>query len=194
MGDSLRSVKQNLGGVSLALRYQLDARVAPHNEDALDDLMKNMASLNTDTKARHEIQTIRGIHVKRSTNEIAPQSSLVEIKTRVSHKEIDWTEAYPQLFLSQTAFLFLAKHTKGRFGHVERYALDGDGLKPHAARAQKTLAKLRDVLEDIQDTVKSHGKGVPLSVLCLDGKLTLHERKAGSGKEISEEVLAWFEQ
>ena len=78
-----------------------------------------------------------GIKVKFTTpRSTVPQSHVIEIKTRSSHGELDWKEPYPQLYLSQTPYLYLAKHTKGTFGPVEKADLNGQTMAPHAKEAE----------------------------------------------------------
>lgn len=99
---------------------------------------------------------------------------------------------YPQLYLSQTAYLYLAKHTKGTFGSVEKFALGGASMAVHAKRAEAGMGKLKALLDDILKVVRREGHGAKLRLLSTGGDLALYKRAAGAGKPIGDELLNKF--
>lgn len=137
--------------------------------------------------------TVNGIIVRKTpSGALVPQSSLIEIKTRSMKKPLDWYEIYPQLHLSQTPWLYLAKHDRGTFTAVEKHELRSGAMAEYARVAADGIGKLRKVLEEILSKVTQIGEGVPLSLVCISGKLMLHRRKEGTGKRLDEEILARF--
>jgi hypothetical protein len=123
---------------------------------------------------------------------LVAQSSLIEIKTRAAHRPLDWADVYPQLYLSQTPFLYLAKHARGSFTTPEKYTLDGTTLTSHAKQAEDGMGKLKIVLNEILDAVRQAGSGVGLCLVCVGGTLSLYNRKQGTGKAVGSEILSRF--
>ncbi|KAF9006336.1 hypothetical protein BDZ89DRAFT_1233284 [Hymenopellis radicata] len=83
-------------------------------------------------------------------------------------RRLDWDEVYPQLYLSQTAYLFLANHTKGAFSPVVKYSLESIRGR-HESQAQDAMGKLDAVLSQIQEEVQKVGKGVDRLVQSKEG-------------------------
>ncbi|KIJ67775.1 hypothetical protein HYDPIDRAFT_107268 [Hydnomerulius pinastri MD-312] len=78
-----------------------------------------------------------GLDVKlASPRSLIPQSNLIEIKTRSYKKDFNWTDIYPQLFLSQTAYLYVGFHDRGNFSPVEKIQLNSDAMKDHEEQAK----------------------------------------------------------
>lgn len=60
---------------------------------------------------------------------LVQQQSLIELTTVGQNnlsRSFDWTEAVPQLYLSQTPHLFLGIHERGIFKSVRKHHLDSD--------------------------------------------------------------------
>jgi len=191
-----RIISINFGGLNVLLRFEVDACIASATNAIADtdDLVAALSGLGLDTSAaettRPPIPGISVIHT--SSRALVPQSSLIEIKTRASHRALDWTEAYPQLYLSQTAFLYLAKHNRGLFVDVERVSLSGNSMKVHAKQAEAGMGKLRAVLTEVLSAVRNQGSGVGLCLVQEAGNLVLYERQEGTGKAIGKDILSRF--
>jgi hypothetical protein len=188
---------KNFDGLKVLLRFEVDACTGTKSTGAsVDDLAAALADLGVAPKASAVATGQKskfGLSIIRTTpRTIVDQSSLIEMKTRASHKALDWDEAFPQLYLSQTPYLYLAKHSRGEFIAVEKVALGGDGMRVHAQRARAGLAKLRAVLTEVLNAVREAGSGVELCLVCVDGKLTLRKRKEGTGKTVGKEILGRF--
>ncbi|KAG2067547.1 hypothetical protein BDR04DRAFT_1212282 [Suillus decipiens] len=67
---------------------------------------------------------------------------LIEFKTCAAYREPDWAGIYLQLYLSQAAFLYIAKHECGNFNTLEKVVLGSESMKIHARCAEHGLAKL----------------------------------------------------
>ncbi|KAG8859345.1 hypothetical protein FRB96_004560 [Tulasnella sp. 330] len=186
-----RIITLSLGGIRILLRFEVDActaiPAAVGNEDEEDALTSAFSSLTTNTRL------FPGLTVRRSASRtIVPQASLIELKTRAAHKPLDWADTYPQLYLSQTPYLYLAKHNRGAFQPAEKYDLAGRDLRMYAERAEIGMVKLRDVLHQVIESVKTEGEGVDLSLVCEGSSLALYRRKAGTGRAVGEDILAMF--
>ncbi|KAG6327426.1 hypothetical protein ID866_11663, partial [Astraeus odoratus] len=191
-----RIVTYEFGRLKVLLRCSVDACTESGNED--DDLLAFFSSLSigrNDTKTSEDstYTTRFGIKVKlTSPRSVVPQSSVIEIKTRASHRELDWKEAYPQLYLSQTPYLYLAKHSRGQFGPVEKVQLNSQAMASLTTEAEAAMGKLEVLLETLLKAVRKQGEGVPLSLVYREGKLRLYKRKRGTGKLIGEEIYSKF--
>jgi hypothetical protein len=187
---------QNFGGLKVLLRFEVDACTGVDADDlssAFSGLGITSNNSPASTTARSS-SAISGISIVRTTpRTLVPQSSLIELKTRASHKPLDWDEVYPQLYLSQTPYLYLAKHTRGAFIGVESVQLAGSSMRTHAKRAEAGMVKLKAVLDDILNVVRGEARGVKFSLVCERGRLALYKRKEGTGKIIGSDILSKFE-
>lgn len=195
-----RIVRYEFGGLKVLLRYEVDACTEPESED--DSLLASFSALSVGTRGAPTLSkdsafsTCFGVRVKMSSpRSVVPQSSIIEIKTRAAHKELDWKEFYPQLYLSQTFHLYLAKHTRGTFGRVEKFQLNSQGMAVHARGAEAAMAKLEVLLSAVLKAVRKHGEGVPLSLVYRAGKLQLYKRKAnGTSQPFEKDIASKFQR
>ncbi|KAJ7055901.1 hypothetical protein C8F01DRAFT_1211566 [Mycena amicta] len=120
-----------------------------------------------------------GLTVIEGGNQIA-HDSLVEITTRTQRRaqDMDWTENYPQLFLSQTPNHFLGIHNRGRFVQVVRRVLGRGEFATVEKGMQPSLRKLRKVLAVIAQLVRAHGERGRLTLVCREGTLRVYERES----------------
>ncbi|KAH8824502.1 hypothetical protein DL96DRAFT_1614279 [Flagelloscypha sp. PMI_526] len=183
-----RIISLNLGGIPIILRFEVDGQILSSENDS-NGLSQATKNLNISQSAA-PIE-LRGIKVKRSTNSLTPQSSLLEIKTRSATTPVNLSDVYPQIFLSQTEFLYVARHNNGLFGPVKKHSLAGDTLSRYAEVTKASLVKLKDLLESIHAAAVAQGGQTGLTLACVQGKLGLYRRKGG--KSISGEVLKWFD-
>jgi hypothetical protein len=193
--SSFCSFVQDFGGLKILLRFEVDACTGSIDVDELTSSFSRLATAATASTAKSPSPPtpVSGIScLETNPRKLVPQSSLIELKTRAAHRELDWHEAYPQLYLSQTAYLYLAKHQKGSFVTVEKVELGGAGMRRYASEAEAGMGKLREVLKEVLEAVRKEGHGVPLSLVCQGGRLALHKRQAGTGKVVGNEILSRF--
>ncbi|KIJ62271.1 hypothetical protein HYDPIDRAFT_30535 [Hydnomerulius pinastri MD-312] len=197
MSGHHRIISYKFGGIKLLLRCTVDACTESDIDD--DDLfLASFSSLSIRGGGNGSAQKpppppLHGLNVKlTSPRTVIPQSDLIEIKTRSAYRELDWDEIYPQLYLSQTAYLFIARHDRGTFRPVEKIELDGDDMKAHAKEAEETIFKLKVLLEDILKAVREEGAGSPTTLVCQDGTLTLWKREEGTGNTLGTEITSKF--
>jgi hypothetical protein len=185
--------QQNFGGLKVLLRFEVDACTQPAHPDA-DDLADAFSNFGVQSSSENATLSLPGLTVIRtSPYALVPQSHLIEMKTRVSHKELDWNDTYPQLYISQTTHLYLAKHTKGTFAAPQKYALSG--MKDHASSAQASMGKLKALLEEVLDVVRTTEPSIKLALISKAGKLELYKRKEGTGRpSVGKEILGKFKK
>ncbi|EIW75634.1 hypothetical protein CONPUDRAFT_169416 [Coniophora puteana RWD-64-598 SS2] len=207
-----RVVRMSFGGLSVLLRFEVDACVdsALATKQGEGDLLTAFSGLTVRSAAKAKVPTrssIFGLSVRLQPSsallsngqvgkrEIVPHSSLIELKTRASHRSLDWEETYPQLYLSQTSHLYLAQHQRGAFSsNVVKYKLESmesDAMAaPEVRRAREGLKKLRALLEEILDEVrKIDDESVHLSLVGEGQTLSLYKRKEWTGKRLSDEMI-----
>ena len=190
---------QDFGGLQILLRYKVDACTDSESED---NFLASFSALNIGGQAKspasqpdsYSHYTNRfGIKVKLTyPRSVVPQSRVIEIKTRSSRNALNWKEAYPQLYLSQTPYLYLARHTDGKFGSVEKIDINDPAMASYAKRAKDAMHKLQLLLVSILTAVRKQGEGKPLSLVYYGGKLKLYKRREGTGKPIEVEISRKF--
>jgi len=186
---------QNFGGLNILLRFEVDACTAETATIDTDDLTAALSGLgiSSQTPAADKRPPIPGISIIHTASRaLVPQASLIELKTRASHRPLDWAETYPQLYLSQTAYLYLAMHKKGNFIEVMKVSLASEAMRVQAKEAEAGMGKLRAVLAEVLSVVRSEGGGVGLSLVQEAGELVLYKRKKGTGKIVGKDILDRF--
>ncbi|KAF9223146.1 hypothetical protein BS17DRAFT_782437 [Gyrodon lividus] len=180
-----RIVSYDFGGLKVLLRFEVDACVVGGTND--DEFLESFSALNIETPGvvtkSPALTPIApsALSVKFTMpRTLTPQGNMVEIKTRASHRALDWIEIYPQLYLSQTPYLYVAKHERGNFQTVEKTQLNGATMRPYAKQAEASMGKLKILLGQILEVVRKEGNNVPLSLVCRGGELVLYKRAAGS--------------
>ncbi|KIJ16236.1 hypothetical protein PAXINDRAFT_176296 [Paxillus involutus ATCC 200175] len=195
-----RIVSYDFGGLKVLLRFEVDACVAA-SASSDDELLGAFSTLKIGSRGA-AVTTAPSTVTPSTTSALSvnltvprtltPQGNMIEIKTRALKRQIDWTEVYPQLYLSQTAYLYLAKHDRGTFQPVEKVQLNGAVLQSHAKEAETSIGKLKVLLKQILDVVGKEGKKGQLSLVCQGGKLTLYKRTTGSGNPVDEYITKKF--
>lgn len=197
----------------MVVRFEVDAclpyeepdskatkKQVPNDEDPEEALLGALSglSLKSDTQSSTKTSpsplTSTELKISRAGTE-APQSTLIEMTTRseISAARFDWKDAYPQLYLSQTPYHYLAVHRSGTFFSIAKREIGKRDLVAIESRAQPGFKKLRKILGEIQTRVKKGGADGRISLVCKDGILKVHER---TGKEscLSEDSLALFDR
>lgn len=167
----------NLSGLRLLVRYEVDAMISapPVNtsaddagsEDELDDLSKALAQTsltNTPTakpgpkpffKKPATIVELPGSELRHVIHgELVPQAQVLELRTLKSVFEVTWTDLYPQLLLSQTPTVKVAKQLDGRIDSIQTYTEDSQEMRRAHASLSPDFAALSVVLTEIQDFAK----------------------------------------
>ncbi|KAL8284162.1 hypothetical protein RQP46_004911 [Phenoliferia psychrophenolica] len=172
-----RIVSFGFAGISMLVRFEVDACSA--NVDAaaatppsdLADMLSGLSIKSNSAKSSSDgdIKVI-------PAGSLVPQQSIIELKTRSQQSTFDTTDAYPQLFFSQTPTLILARHTRGTFTSSSNILLSTMAVEQRAA--QGGLAKLASALKQISSLVKG-AKGSKFTLKIVGRDLRLYERLEG---------------
>ena len=125
---------------------------------------------------------------------VVDQENIAELTT-ISMKRrglFNWSEAYPQLFLSQTPCHFLGVHDRGRFDTIEQRRLGSGDLRSIEQSLQGVLWQLRFLLDIIKELVVEHGRSGRLSLVCQGGELKVYTRSSKDSC-LPEDILARFD-
>ncbi|KAI5987856.1 hypothetical protein EDD15DRAFT_1406470 [Pisolithus albus] len=183
-----RIIRYDFGGLKVLLRSAVDAYAEPASEE--NSFLASFSALSIGPPV---YSSRFGVKVKlTSPRTILPQSSVIEIKTRAICRELDWKEVYPQLYLSQTPCLYLAKHSRGMFGQVEKVQINSHAMAAHTRQAGVAMVKLEALLSDILKIVRKHGEGVPLSLVYHGGELRLYKRRETTGHPLGKDISDKF--
>ncbi|THH19456.1 hypothetical protein EUX98_g8774 [Antrodiella citrinella] len=195
-----RIVKYHMDDLNLVVRFEVDAcmprppqskveatskapKPAPPSSN-VDDLSDLLSGLNvSSTSASPTVApTTTGsspsdVTIIRAGYEVA-QSAIIELTTRSERNvdNIDWTENFPQLFLSQTAHHILGIHARGTFHRVETRRLDSPDLQSVEGKCQRAFKRLKTMLKVIQDLVVEYGERGRLSLVYQGGILKVYKR------------------
>lgn len=179
-----RIITYDFGDLKVLLRSAVDAYAEPTSDDNsfLTSSALSIGTRGASKLPKDPVYSNRfGVKVKlTSPRTVLPQSSVIEIKTRARCRELDWKEVYPQLYLSQTPCLYLAKYERRKFAQVEKVQINSQAMAAHTREAEVAMVKLGSLLSDIPKTAREHGDGVPLSLVYHAGELQLYRRKEGT--------------
>ncbi|KAG8686516.1 hypothetical protein FRC09_014076 [Ceratobasidium sp. 395] len=125
------------------VRFEVDAMIdealrLPSNEPQADDTNALAEILAETSLSDHpsipfkvaaetldqssKLVTVEGSRLRHIMHgELVPQSSLIELKTLTSKFDVTWSDVYPQLFLSQTPTVKVAKHFRGLINTIQTY-------------------------------------------------------------------------
>jgi len=103
---------------------------------------------------------------------------------------VNWSKAYPQLYLSQTPHIHHAFHKNGTFKSVKKFVLGQSELADTDKCAQVGFKKLRKLLGDIKSLVLKHGP-MRVSLVCVGKTLSVYRIPEGQSC-LPEDALALF--
>jgi hypothetical protein len=171
-----RIVKYDLGGLLMVVRFEVDAFIPSGQRDEVDDesFLEAFSAL-TVTGAPIAMKP-GGLTIRRG-GQMVPQSSLIEL---TSSRQLNWPEQYPQLYLSQTPWMYKASHREGEFQTVSKVELGSPELKVVAEKSKVKFERLRDALQTIKDIVVKAGPEGRLSFVLEDKELQVYDRESPS--------------
>ncbi|KAA1472274.1 hypothetical protein DENSPDRAFT_850802 [Dentipellis sp. KUC8613] len=187
-----RITKYDFFGLSLIVRYEVDACLpgkAPANAKGnnasqpaapassnVDDLTSTLASVSVSQQQSPTTgassSSLNIIHAGRQV----PQSSVIELTTRSQNyiHLLDWSDVFPQLYLSQTPLFYLGVHQRGEFKEIRKQDM-GKDMDEQREAALETFQRLGKVLEEIQELMVEHADK-KLSLVCEGGVLKVYQR------------------
>jgi len=157
----------------MVIRFEADAY------DSCNDQMEELtSSLQAASIQSPGTLRIRGLTIQRAGKEV-PHKSLLELSTRKNRSNMDWSEVYCQLFLSQTQKYAIAYHNQGLFNRIEEKMLDSaPELETAKTEAQIQMKKLLKVIHLIRKLVMKKGNDARLSLVCDSGVLHVYQRRS----------------
>ena len=192
----------------MLLRFEVDACVPSVSDlaDALDGIdlsstpstsktsqLNTTAASSSSSTTTTTTTTATPISVQLTGTPLVAQDNLVELKTMSQNKTVTWREVYPQLHLSGTPHLYVAKHFKGSFTTMERHDLHDSTLRPYAKAAEQGLGKLVKLFEELSTHLQEAGPGIGFSLIgSASGDLKLYRRKEGTGRLLTKDIVAKF--
>jgi hypothetical protein len=175
----------------MVIRFEADAY---DPGTSYNDQMEELASsLQATSLQSPEVLQIHGLTIQKAGKQV-PQTSVLELTTVgwQRRSQMDWSEIYCQLFLSQTKHV-LACHKNGLFHEVEERMLDSaPELESAKTEAQDQMKKLVNIIVRIRELVIQGGKHSRLSLVCASGVLGVYK---GISTEscMPDEVMELFE-
>ncbi|KAG8901840.1 hypothetical protein FRB99_005079 [Tulasnella sp. 403] len=219
-----RVISFDFGGLNALLRFEVDACTgdeadtdalrdpdevaADEDDDGLSGLTSKLTGLGTTSTSSTKLvpsesppfsPNLAIVHapgIPPADIPLVPQHSIIKLKTRAAHKALEWHEIYPQLFFSQTPWLYLARHTRGLFEPIQKIPVTGPDMMDAdiAPLVERGLKKVRMVLNRVILAVRMEKEGVGLALVCQKGELVLYQRKEGTGKALGEEIRKVFDE
>ncbi|KAF8610326.1 hypothetical protein BDV93DRAFT_601357 [Ceratobasidium sp. AG-I] len=170
-----RIIRYDLLGLRFLVRFEVDAMTPASKisagtaeaKDELEDLVNAFthASISSSTappkpnsmalKQPATIIAVDGSELRYVAHgKLIPQSDIIELRTAASKFDIPWSDIYPQLFLSQTPTIKVAKHLDGRIDAINTYNIEGEALQETHNKMNPELNALTKVLTQIRDVTK----------------------------------------
>lgn len=180
-----RIISYFFSDLKFVVRYEADGYVGSSNAEpggeSLENVFENL-SLSTAVKT----PVIAGVGSKleiQNEGKETPDNSVLEIKTRVSHKPIAINEIAPQLWVSQTPMLVRAYHNRGTFNipqvedMTDKIQKWEDANQVDLRRLAALIAKLASIVKQGggKATVKYDDRGDKLVVWQASGRRMLPE-------------------
>jgi hypothetical protein len=185
---------QDFSGLSMVVRFEVDAYTSStENIDVLRGPRFSEASVASSPTSPlplagqgNPLTILRG-------GAIVPQSSLIEVKSpsQKSAAKQKWAEIYPQLYLSQTPWLYKAIHCHGQFYVVKKTQLGSPELADVAERSKLRFQKLKVALQIIKDIVMKSGAQGRLSFVLENRELKVYDR-SNQASCLPADIMAHF--
>lgn len=193
-------VLQRLGGLRLLVRFEVDA-YKPAQRSPFEGLLEEEADEESDlddTKSIHSVsdivQSSTKIPIVMTSNPMVPQESLMELKTIWIEKHLDWRHPLPQLYLTGTPHLIIARNQDGAVHQLENHTMESKSrpywLEKKVQGLEKSLGLLVKVLRDIKRVMrKNEGYPYGFALVGENGSLRLYRRKLGNHQRRKSEMV-----
>ncbi|RYN85844.1 hypothetical protein AA0119_g13066 [Alternaria tenuissima] len=182
-----RIISYSFGGLKFIVRYETDGYVgivgaqlslqpAGNQAPDVDDLSSVLDSLSLSPQSSSAGKTYSDSSklIIRKEGQVVPLPSILEIKTRVSHKPLAFEDVVSQLWVSQTPKLVRAYHNRGVFPvpKVEDVVVQ---VKAWEDQNQDDLRMLAGLIGKIRDIVKEGGGRAILKYDASGDNLVFHK-------------------
>jgi hypothetical protein len=196
------SIRQNFGGLSMIVRFEVDAFIPPVASPVKDiDFPDRLEVPEPSTTCSLAVPSPLSSADQRNPLTIlqggamVPQSSLIEVKSssQKSATKQKWAEIYPQLYLSQTPWLYKAIHRDGQFYTIRKTQLGSSELADVAVRSKLRFQKLRLALQVIKNIVIKSGAQGRLSLVLENRELVVFNRRSEASC-LPKDIMALFQE
>lgn len=184
-----RIISYRFSNLNFVVRHETDGYVAANARTASNSIAQENENLSSmlgsmslsSTNSLRNITPAGSRLTIKNEGQIVPLESILEIKTRVSHKPLKTQDVAPQLWISHTPKLVRAYHYKGTFQGPEVEDIAAQ-IKRWEEDNQSDLRKLAALINKILDVVKKCGgnaivkydeNGDKLVIWKVDGKAML---------------------
>ncbi|KAG6149859.1 hypothetical protein E4U47_005094 [Claviceps purpurea] len=192
-----RIVSYRFCGLNFLIRYETDGCVSPKKEAGIahkglfdpSDLLSLPFAKQASPAARRSSPKMK-VLLKGKT---VPPESILEIKTRILGRSLDFADVAPQLWVSQTSKLVRAFHVGGCFEptHVEDVSA---ALQKWESDNQKNLRTLGALLSEFITVLKGSGGRGTLRYDAARDRLTI-SRYTGETRLLPEDLYSeWNER
>ncbi|KAI9767393.1 MAG: hypothetical protein M1839_004512 [Geoglossum umbratile] len=194
-----RVVRYRLGGLHCVLRFEADgyfsdSEGAPSTNEGESgekfaddvDLLDKLQTLSLSHDDKPGPRAVEVIHRGRTV----PLPSLIEIKTRSIKKVLNLSDITPQLWFSQTPYLYVAYHNAGMFMKLDKHTTSAEFVR-WEDQHQKQLLKLIGLIKKLKDIAEGV-EGKRCIVVCDSENDALNLKVYESGRKgavLSEEVM-----
>jgi hypothetical protein len=182
-----RIISYSFGGLKFIVRHETDGYVGVASAqpkpqpagsrapdiDHLSGVLDSLSLSPESSSSRKANSATTGLVIRRE-GQIVPLPLTLEIKTRVSHRPLEFEDVVAQLWISQTPKLVRAYHTKGMFA-VPKVEDVADQVKAWEDQNQKDLRLLAGLIQKIRDIVKKVDGRAILKYDANGDNLTFHE-------------------
>ncbi|TFY73206.1 hypothetical protein EWM64_g10806 [Hericium alpestre] len=166
-----RIIKYDFFGFTMVVRFEVDACLSPGKGAAELHILED--SLSTPIVSPG-VTICQGLRIIRAGSEVS-QESLVELKTcREIRNCVQWSQVFPQLYLSGTPWLHAGFHENGTFSRVETRNMVE--MQEQRSNFEPRLQQLGQTLKTIQELAVTHGKNTRLSLVLQDRRLSVYKR------------------
>lgn len=185
----------------MLLRFKVDACLPSVSDlaDALSGINLSSTSTSKTTELKNPVEPSSSptdttpIVIQPTGTPLVAHDTLLELKTMSQKKTVNWDSIYPQLHLSCTPHLYVAKHVRGSFTSVERYGVRDSALRQYATAAEQGLGKLVQLLKELASYLQEAGPGIGFSLIGdVSGDLKLYRRKMGTSRGLTKDITARF--
>ncbi|ETI25223.1 hypothetical protein G647_04596 [Cladophialophora carrionii CBS 160.54] len=160
-----RVVRYSLGGVRCLVRYEADGctddageaggRAKTAERDDTGDTDDLLGALESMTIAPARVRKANGSVQVLEEGRVVPPSTIIEIKTRASHRRLKIDEVLPQLWFAQTPNLLVGYHTNGHFQEIHKVPMEPEferWEKQHQAHLKNLVALLKKLRGSARST------------------------------------------
>jgi hypothetical protein len=187
-----RIISYDFQDLKMIIRFETDAYVrSTAADDGLESLLENLKLSSTAKPhlARSHKPVGSSLTIEQHGH-CVPSNSILEIKTRVKHKPLEWSETAAQLWVSQTPNIVKAYHQRGVF-EVPKVESVIAQLERWETMNQDSLRKLAVLLKKIVAHVKIYDKAV-IRYSELTGRLSITQTRDVPNLIPEDLIEAWM--